>query len=101
MRVLIPILLAIPLAAQEKIAVIGLVHSHVWGHLGKMVKGQPAKLVGIAETKEDLIAEAKKAGWEGPYYSDYKKMLGKRSPTSFGHSRRMMSICRLSRRARL
>jgi predicted dehydrogenase len=80
MRLLIPVLLAIPLAAQERIAVLGLVHSHVWGHLGKMVKGQPAKLVGIAETKEDLIAEARKAGWEGPYYSDYKKMLAETKP---------------------
>jgi predicted dehydrogenase len=71
---------AMPLIGQEKIAVIGLVHSHVWGHLGKMVKGQPAKLVGIAETKEDLIAEAKKAGWEGPVYSDYKKMLAETKP---------------------
>jgi predicted dehydrogenase len=69
-----------PLAAQEKIAVVGLVHSHVWGHLGKMIKGDPAKLVGIAETKEDLIAEAKKAGWEGPYYTDYKKMLAETKP---------------------
>jgi predicted dehydrogenase len=72
--------IAMPLAAQEKIAVIGLVHSHVWGHLGKMVKGEPAKLVGIAETKEDLIAEAKKSGWEGPVYSDYKKMLAETKP---------------------
>jgi predicted dehydrogenase len=73
-------LLAMPLAAQEKIAVVGLVHSHVWGHLGKMIKGQPAKLVGIAETKHDLIAEAKKAGWEGPVYSDYRKMLAETKP---------------------
>ena len=69
--------LSIPMFADvPTIAVVGLVHSHVWGHLDKMIKGQPAKLVGIAETKEDLIAEAKKAGGEGPYYSDYKKMLG-------------------------
>ena len=73
-------LFAMPLAAQEKIAVVGLVHSHVWGHLGKMVKGDSAKLVGIAETNPDLIAEAKKAGWEGPYYSDYKKMLAETKP---------------------
>ncbi|MCX6625838.1 MAG: Gfo/Idh/MocA family oxidoreductase [Acidobacteria bacterium] len=55
-------LLGLPLAAQEKIAVIGLIHSHVWGHLGKMVKGDVARLVGIAETNPDLIAEAKKIG---------------------------------------
>ena len=39
---LILFLAALPLAAQEKIAVIGLNHSHVWGHLGKMVTGDVA-----------------------------------------------------------
>ena len=44
-------LLSLPLAAQEyKIAVIGLVHSHVWGHFDRMVKNPVARLVGIAET---------------------------------------------------
>ena len=82
MRLFAAALLAVaaPLAAQEKIAVIGLEHSHVWGHLGKMIKGEPAKLVGIAETNPELIAEAKKAGAEGPYYADYKKMLDETKP---------------------
>src|SRR5579859_3251647 len=32
--------LVLPAVAQEyKIAVIGLVHSHVWGHLPQMIKG--------------------------------------------------------------
>lgn len=53
--------LALPLSAQEyKIAVIGLVHSHVWGHLPTMVKGESAKLVAIAEPNRELIAEASK-----------------------------------------
>lgn len=71
------LLCGVPLAAQEyKIAVIGMVHSHVWGHLGKMISGNPAKLVGIAETKPDLIAEAKKRGAaDSLFYDDYKKML--------------------------
>ena len=37
-------------ASEYKIAVIGLVHSHVWGHLGPMLKGEHAKLAGITET---------------------------------------------------
>jgi predicted dehydrogenase len=75
------VLLALPLAAQEKIAVVGLVHSHVWGHLGKMIKGDPAKLVGIAETNPELIAEAKKAGAaDNLIFSDYKKMLEETKP---------------------
>ena len=56
-------LTALPLAAQEyKMAVIGLVHSHVWGHLQTMLKGEKVKLVGIAETNPELVAEAKNGG---------------------------------------
>jgi len=74
--------LAMPLAAQEyKIAVIGLVHSHVWGQLPAMLKGDPAKLVGIAETIPDLIEEAKKRGAASvPFYSDYRKLLDEARP---------------------
>ena len=75
--------LVLPLAsAQEfKIAVVGLVHSHVWGHLGVMVKGDPAKLVGVAEKNPDLVAEAKKAGVaDNLIFDDYKKMLDETKP---------------------
>ncbi len=70
-------LCGLPLAAQQyKIAVVGMVHSHVWGHLGKMIGGKQAKLVGIAETKPDLIAEAKRRGAvDSLFFEDYKKML--------------------------
>jgi predicted dehydrogenase len=67
--------------AQEKIAVVGLVHSHVWGHLDKMIKGEPAKLVGIAETNPELIAEAKKAGARAvPFFEDMERMLDETKP---------------------
>lgn len=71
-----------PLAAAEHtIAVVGLVHSHVWGHLGKMVKGQPAKLVGVAETAADLVAEAQKRGVAAELIaSDWKKMIDEKKP---------------------
>jgi predicted dehydrogenase len=74
--------LALPLAAQDaKIAVIGLVHSHVWGHLGRMAKGDVAKLVGIAEPNAELVAEAKKAvGERVPFFDDYKKLLAETKP---------------------
>jgi predicted dehydrogenase len=77
------LLAALPLAAQEyKMAVIGLVHSHVWGHLKTMAAGTEAKLVGIAETNSELVAEAKKRGAEAvPIFSDYKKMLDETKPT--------------------
>ena len=57
------LLVTLPMCAQEyKIAIIGMVHSHVWGHLKPMLDGKEAKLVGIAETNPELIAEAKKRG---------------------------------------
>ncbi|MCS6952621.1 MAG: hypothetical protein RMK57_13985 [Bryobacterales bacterium] len=53
-------------AGQEpRIAVVGLIHSHVWGHSNKMIQGLPARLVGIAETRQDWIAEAKRRGAVG------------------------------------
>ena len=86
MRTAIVFLLAsfcLPLAAQEPtIALVGLRHSHTWGHLAGMVKSSPARLVAIAETDADLIAEAKKlTGPEVRYYSDTKKMLDEVKPT--------------------
>ncbi|MFN0166495.1 MAG: Gfo/Idh/MocA family protein [Bryobacteraceae bacterium] len=78
------IALALPLslcAKEYKIAVAGLIHSHVWGHLDKMVKGQPARLVGVAETNPDLIAEARKAGVASRlFHSDYRKMIDETKP---------------------
>ena len=76
------ILLVAPLHAQEtRIAVAGLVHSHVWGHLRTMLSGDPAKLVWIAETKPDLIAEAKKLGADDALFvADYRAALVANKP---------------------
>ena len=64
-----------------KIAVVGLIHSHVWGHLRTMVEGKSATLVGVAEPNPELVAEAKKAGVaDGLFYSDYRKMLDETKP---------------------
>ena len=75
-------LLAIPaFGAEHTIAVVGLVHSHVWGHFNKFVSGQPAKLVGVAETEPELVAEAKKRGVpDNLIFSDWKKMLDQQKP---------------------
>jgi predicted dehydrogenase len=75
--------LAAPLAAQEyRIALVGLVHSHVWGYLEQMARGEtPAKLVAIAEPNQELAAEARKVTGSGvAYYEDYKKMLDETKP---------------------
>ncbi len=75
-------LLALPLTAQDyKIAVVGLVHAHVWGHLKTMVDGKQATLVGVAENNPELVAEAKKAGVaDALIFADYRQMLDKVKP---------------------
>jgi predicted dehydrogenase len=78
-------LLSLPLLAQQtpsyKIAVVGLVHAHVWGHLHTMIEGKTAELVGVAEPNPELIAEAKKAGVaENLVFADYVKMLDQTKP---------------------
>jgi predicted dehydrogenase len=68
-------------AAAQKIAVIGLVHSHVWGHLERMLRQSSPKLVAIAESNPELIAEARKMGApEELFVSDYRKMLDEARP---------------------
>jgi predicted dehydrogenase len=67
-------------AQEYKLAVIGLVHSHVWNHLPAMLKSSDVKLVAIAEPNPALVAEARKAGAEVPYYADYTKMLDEQKP---------------------
>ena len=76
-------LLVLPLVAQDyTIALIGLRHTHTWGHLEGILKSPSAKLVAIAETDPDLIAEAKRLGAsEVPYFDDYTKMLNQVKPT--------------------
>lgn len=74
--------LLMPALAQEPtIAVVGMVHSHVWGHLSKMISGQPAKLVGVAETEPVLIDDAVKAGLSRDLvFADWRKMLDEKKP---------------------
>jgi predicted dehydrogenase len=75
-------LTALPAMAQTyKIAVVGLVHSHYGGYLPRMAQSQQVKLVGIAETIPDLVAEAKKRGAaDVPFFDDYRKMLDQAKP---------------------
>ena len=64
--------MCLPALAQQqyKIAIVGLVHSHVWGHLGTMLKGGPAKLVGVSDPHPDLVAEVKKDGAQKMTFDD-------------------------------
>jgi predicted dehydrogenase len=80
--VLLGLLLTSALAQDYRIAVVGLVHSHVWGHLEGMAKGEtPARLVAIAEPNAELAAEAKKSTGAGVlFFDDYKRMLDEVKP---------------------
>ena len=102
-RILLCLLLTLPLSAQStlpayRIAVIGLVHSHVWGHLRTMVEGKTATLVGLAEPNQELVAEAKKSGVpENLIFSDYRQMLDKVKPDivwAFVENNRHLEIAR-------
>ena len=77
-------------------AVVGLVHSHVWGHLQTMVKGDKVQLVGIAERNPELVAEAKRRGAANvKFYDDYNQMLDETKPAfiwSFVENNRHLEI---------
>ncbi len=86
MRYLAVCLLAVPLLAapvlheRPRVAIAGLVHSHVWGHLERMANMKDADLVGIAEPNQELVAEARKAAPRAEYFSDYKQMIEAKKP---------------------
>ncbi len=68
-------------SVQYKIAVIGLVHAHAWGHLPTIMKGDAAKLVGISERNGELVQAAKQMGVaDNLFYPDYVKMLEETKP---------------------
>ncbi|MGA2115000.1 MAG: Gfo/Idh/MocA family oxidoreductase [Bryobacteraceae bacterium] len=72
---------ALPVPGQPpKIAVIGLVHAHYRSNLPRMVGPSGVRLVGIAETLPDLVAEAKRIAPDAPFFADYKKMLDQTKP---------------------
>lgn len=72
----------VPLAAQQPtIALVGLRHSHTWGHLERLARPSPAKLIAIAESEPELVAEARKVtSPEVRYFSDYVAMLDEMKP---------------------
>lgn len=64
-----------------KVAIIGLGHSHVWGHLGRILKRDQVQLVGVAEPDAALAGEAKKSGVaDNLFYTDYHKLLAEKKP---------------------
>lgn len=87
------VLFGLPAAAQEpKIAVVSMLHAHVWLHLGTMLKGDKVKLVGVSETRPELIARAIRTDQipqsqntrpgvpESMIFADWKKMIDETQP---------------------
>ncbi len=88
------VLVSLPAAAQQyKMAVVSLMHAHVWPHLGTMLKGDKVTLVGVAETLPQLVERAKQADVnpqnrnvsrpgvpENLIFSDWKKMIDETKP---------------------
>jgi predicted dehydrogenase len=78
------VLSANALAAEPtsyKMAVAGLVHAHVWGHISDMLQSKDVTLVGVAEPNPALREEAKKAGVPDVLISsDYRRMVEETKP---------------------
>lgn len=87
-------ILALPVSAREyKIAVVSLMHAHVWLHLGTMLKGDRVKLVGVSESRPELLKRALREDVipqtnnelrpgvpENLIFQDWKKMIDDTKP---------------------
>jgi predicted dehydrogenase len=63
-----------------RIAIVGLVHSHAWGHLRSMAKMTQIEFVGIAEPNADLRNLAAKEAPGVALFEDYHKLLDEAKP---------------------
>ncbi len=63
-----------------RIAVVGLVHSHAWGHLRNMARMTQIELVGIADPNAALRELAAKEAPGAALYEDYHKLLDEKKP---------------------
>jgi predicted dehydrogenase len=81
-----------------RIAILGVIHSHAWGHLREIVNMPGIELVGIADPRPALREEAAKAAPGIPIYDDYVKLLDEKKPEavwSFVENDRHLEVTRL------
>ncbi len=80
-----------------RMAIVGLVHSHAWGHL-RSIAGNPAvEVVAIADRNAELRALAAKDVPGAALYDDYRKMLDEKKPQgvwSFVENDRHLEVTR-------
>lgn len=83
-------------AEPLRVAVVGLRHGHVWGHLPKLLAGGPVTLVGIGEDMPPLIKRARELGAaESLFHADWRKMVETLKPElvwSFAETNRHREI---------
>ena len=63
-----------------RLAILGVVHSHAWGHLREIAKMPGVELVGIADPRADLREAAAKEAPGVTLYTDYAKLLDEKKP---------------------
>jgi predicted dehydrogenase len=80
-----------------RIAIVGLVHSHAWGHLRNIARMADVELVAIAEPIGDLREAAARDAPGVAMYDDYRKMLDEKKPEavwSFVENDRHLEVTR-------
>jgi scyllo-inositol 2-dehydrogenase (NADP+) len=81
-----------------RLAILGVVHSHAWGHLREIAKMPAVELVGIADPRADLRESAAKEAPGVPLYTDYAKLLDEKKPEgvwAFVENDRHLELARL------
>ncbi len=63
-----------------RLAIVGVIHSHAWGHLRNIARMTDVEIVGIADSVPALRDEAAKAAPGVPIYDDYRKLLDEKKP---------------------
>lgn len=83
-RLLLPALVVLAtcssMSAATKVGFIGLRHGHSWRQLAQVTDVPGAEFVGVAESIEGLVEEAKKVQPDAHYASDYKEFVRQRQP---------------------
>ncbi len=67
-------------SGRFRMAIVGLVHSHAWGHLRNMAKNNTIEVVGIADPDAALRDLAAKELPGVVLYEDYRKLLDEKKP---------------------
>lgn len=81
-----------------RLAIIGLVHSHGWGHLRNIAKMPNVDLVGIADVNAELREDAAQIAPGVAMYDDYRKLLEEKKPEgvwAFVENDRHLEVTRL------